>query len=196
MNTSGYLAKSQQKIDKLFKIPLIVSTCLLAMAHGSNEVNVSAPSAAMIFLLNDKQDIGDSEAYAGMAIGLASLILGVLTLGKRYLHKYRKKFMKTTLANGMIANTSASLILLGCSLLGYPCSCTYLIIPNIFMLSRMHENRPILNDKKKIGKIILFFFAIIVMSGTLSITLFSFFSWLRNDDPIIPTILGEDLSYQ
>ena len=82
----------------MFRVPLIVSTCLLALAHGSNEVNVSAPSAAMIFLLNPNKDIGDPEAYAGMAIGLASLILGVLTLGKRYLHKYRKKFMKTTLA--------------------------------------------------------------------------------------------------
>ena len=68
------------------------------MAHGSNEVNVSAPCAAMIFLLNQNKKIGDYEAYTGMVIGLASLILGVLTLGKRYLHKYRKKFMKTTLA--------------------------------------------------------------------------------------------------
>jgi phosphate/sulfate permease len=68
------------------------------MAHGSNEVNVSAPAAAMIFLLNPNKDFGDTEAYMGMAIGLFSLILGVLTLGKRYLHKYRKKFMKTTLA--------------------------------------------------------------------------------------------------
>jgi phosphate/sulfate permease len=93
-------------------VPLIVSTCLLAMAHGSNEINVSAPSAAMIFLLNPNDNLGDTEVYMGMAIGLFSLILGVLTLGKRYLHKYRKKFMKTTLANGMIANTSASVILL------------------------------------------------------------------------------------
>ena len=75
-----------------------MSTCLLALAHGSNEVNVSAPTAAMIFLLNQNQNIGNQEAYSGMAIGLASLVLGVLTLGKRYLHKYRKKFMKTTLA--------------------------------------------------------------------------------------------------
>ena len=82
----------------MFRIPLIVSTCLLAMAHGSNEVNVSAPTTAMLFLLNDNKEIGDSEMYAGMAIGLASLVMGVLTLGKRYLHKYRKKFMKTTLA--------------------------------------------------------------------------------------------------
>jgi phosphate/sulfate permease len=68
------------------------------MAHGSNEVNVSAPSTAMLFLLNDNNEIRDADMYAGMAIGLASLVLGVLTLGKRYLHKYRKKFMKTTLA--------------------------------------------------------------------------------------------------
>lgn len=37
---------NHQKIDKLFEIPLIVSICMLAMAHGSNEINVSAPLAA------------------------------------------------------------------------------------------------------------------------------------------------------
>lgn len=52
----------------------------------------------MLFLLNDEKKISNADMYAGMAIGLASLVLGVLTLGKRYLHKYRKKFMKTTLA--------------------------------------------------------------------------------------------------
>ncbi len=82
----------------MFKIPLIISTCLLAFAHGSNEVNVSAPCAAMLFLLNENKTISNIEAYEGMAIGLVSLLLGVLTLGKRYLHKYRKKFMACTLA--------------------------------------------------------------------------------------------------
>ena len=41
-----------KKIDKLFEIPLTISICMLAMAHGSNEINVSAPLAANIFLLN------------------------------------------------------------------------------------------------------------------------------------------------
>jgi hypothetical protein len=68
------------------------------MAHGSNEVNVSAPTAAMIYLLDESELIGNIEIYGGMVIGLCSLVFGVLTLGKRYLHKYRKKFMKTTLA--------------------------------------------------------------------------------------------------
>ena len=40
------LAIEQKKIDKLFEIPLTISICMLAMAHGSNEINVSAPLAA------------------------------------------------------------------------------------------------------------------------------------------------------
>ena len=41
-----------QKIDKLFEIPLIFSIMMLAMAHGSNEINVSAPLLAEVFLLD------------------------------------------------------------------------------------------------------------------------------------------------
>jgi phosphate/sulfate permease len=44
--------RHRQKLDKLFEIPLIVSICMLAMAHGSNEINVSAPLVAEMFMLN------------------------------------------------------------------------------------------------------------------------------------------------
>jgi phosphate/sulfate permease len=113
-----------------------------------------------------------------MAIGLASLVFGVLTLGKRYLHKYRKKFMRTTLANGMIINTSASIILLLCSLLGYPCSCTYLIVPNIFMMNRLRTNRPFLDNKKKMLLIAVFFFIIILSSAGLATLIYEFITYI------------------
>ena len=44
--------KRRKKIDNLFEIPLITSIMMLAMAHGSNEINVSAPLLAEIFLLD------------------------------------------------------------------------------------------------------------------------------------------------
>lgn len=46
---------AHQKIEKMFKVPLIISICMLAMAHGSNEINVSAPLAAELFLLDPTQ---------------------------------------------------------------------------------------------------------------------------------------------
>ncbi len=92
----------------------------------------------------------------------------------------------------MIANTTAGLILLLCSLFGYPCSCTYLIIrkikmpfnlfvANIYTLGRLHTNRPILDNKKKIGFIIFFFLAIIAVSAGLSISIYEFVHYLSNN---------------
>ena len=43
---------NQSRIDKMFEIPLLISVCMLAMAHGSNEINVAAPLAAQLFLLD------------------------------------------------------------------------------------------------------------------------------------------------
>ena len=45
----------RSKIEVMFDFPLMVSMCMLAMAHGSNEINVAAPLTAEIFLL-DAQD--------------------------------------------------------------------------------------------------------------------------------------------
>ncbi len=49
-----YRRKRQElrKIEKMFDFPLMVSICMLAMAHGSNEINVAAPLSAEIFLLD------------------------------------------------------------------------------------------------------------------------------------------------
>ena len=44
--------EKRKRVDKLFEIPLIVSIMMLAMAHGSNEINVSAPLLAEIFFLD------------------------------------------------------------------------------------------------------------------------------------------------
>ena len=46
-----------KKIDKMFEVPLIASICMLALAHGSNEINVSAPLAAELFLLNSSETL-------------------------------------------------------------------------------------------------------------------------------------------
>lgn len=53
--TSLIKKRQFERIDKLFEIPLSVSICMLAMAHGSNEINVSAPLAAEIFMLTPNQ---------------------------------------------------------------------------------------------------------------------------------------------
>lgn len=68
------------------------------MAHGSNEVNVSVPTAAMIFMLQrDIEYISNKQILPAIFIGLVTIIIGFVTLGKRYLHKHRKRFLKIPL---------------------------------------------------------------------------------------------------
>lgn len=130
--------RNRQKLDKLFEIPLIVSICMLAMAHGSNEINVSAPLVAEMFMLNGNYTtIPKQQEYTAILIGLVSVILGTITLGVRYLDKYRSKFMKITLSNGFIANTIVSLVLFFASSLNYTVSCTYILAPCLLLLRKM-----------------------------------------------------------
>jgi phosphate/sulfate permease len=133
-----------KKIDKLFEIPLIVSIMMLAMAHGSNEINVSAPLLAEIFLLDANTTVIESQQeYVSILIGLISVSFGSITLGKRYLYKFRHKFMKTTLTNGFIANTCVALILFFSSLLNFTVSCTYILMPCLLLLHKQDRKKKI-----------------------------------------------------
>ena len=77
-----------QKIDKMFEQPLLISVCMLAMAHGSNEINVAAPLTAEIFLLDsDHETIPKYQEYLSISIGLLSVLLGNILLGQRLLYK-------------------------------------------------------------------------------------------------------------
>mmetsp|Transcript_25314 Transcript_25314/g.24698 ORF Transcript_25314/g.24698 Transcript_25314/m.24698 type:complete len:131 (-) Transcript_25314:61-453(-) len=128
----------------MFKRPLIFSTILLALAHGSNEVNVSAPCAAMLFLLNsNKSEITNKEAFIGMTIGLVTQLFGFITLGKLYLRKKRSSFMKISYVNGFIVNTTSSLILLICSFYGFPLSCGQLVVSQLYVLKQKDLGKPI-----------------------------------------------------
>ena len=49
----------------------MVSICMLAMAHGSNEINVAAPLSAEIFLLDGQDEqIQREHEFISIAVGI------------------------------------------------------------------------------------------------------------------------------
>ena len=141
---------------------------MLAMAHGSNEINVSAPLLAEVFLLDPKTTVVVIEQeYLCIIIGLISVSLGSITLGKRYLYKFRSHFMQTMLIDGFIANTCVALVLFMSSLMNFTVSCTYILFPSLLLLSKLrsHEN---INKYKAIQAVIVAI-GITVMSAFLSV---------------------------
>ena len=62
------------KVDKMFDLPLMMSICMLAMAHGSNEINVAAPLTAEIFLLDSGDlSVKKSQEFIAIAVGIVAL---------------------------------------------------------------------------------------------------------------------------
>jgi len=117
---------------------------MLAMAHGANEVNVSAPLLAEIFLLDGStENVLAWQEYFSIFFGLVSVSLGSITLGRRYLYKFRHNFMKTTLTNGFIANTCVALTLFFSSMLNFTVSCTYILLPCLMLLHKMEKKKKV-----------------------------------------------------
>ena len=60
----------------------MVSICMLAMAHGSNEINVAAPLTAELFLLDGNDtSVQVGQEFEAIAIGIVSVLVGSFPLG-------------------------------------------------------------------------------------------------------------------
>ena len=127
---------------------------MLAMAHGSNEINVAAPLSAEIFLL-DAQDetVQAQQEYISIGVGIVSVMIGSVLLGQRLLYKQKKKFMNVTSSNGIIANTSVSIMLYVSSLLNFTISGTYILVPTLILL-RKTDMKKSLNKFKALKAVI------------------------------------------
>jgi len=155
------------------------------MAHGSNEINVSAPLAAQLFMLNPNSTTIDFKTeYTAISIGLVSVLLGIVTIGVRYLDKHRDRFMKVSLSNGFITNTVVSCCLFFSSYLGYTISCTYILVPTSLMLSRKDKDEgTFLTHKFNTAKAIIFAVGVTIFSACFSVTLAYCLLWLNYYGP-------------
>ena len=170
------------KIDKMFDFPLMVSICMLAMAHGSNEINVAAPLTAEIFLLDSgDQKIKKSQEFIAITVGILSVLIGGILLGQRLLYKHKKKFMNVTSSNGIIANTSVAIMLYTASLFNFTISGTYILMPTLLLL-RKRDARKKLNMFKVLKSVIGAVF-ITVFSMFLSVSVACGLLWLDYNGP-------------
>ena len=160
----------------------MISICTLAMAHGSNEINVSAPLTAEIFLLDPTDEtIQQRQEYIAILIGLVSVLVGTLLLGRRLLYKQRKKFMKTTISNGTIVNTCTALLLFLASSLNQTVSCTYILVPSLVILQQVESNKQL--NYYKAMKAVIFAVAITLFSAFFSVITSTILLWLDYNGP-------------
>lgn len=117
-------------VERIFGYLQIMSACLMAFAHGANDVaNAIGPLAAAIGVLTT----GVINMYAAvptwtLALGGAGIVVGLATWGWRVIETIGKKITELTPTRGFSAEFGAALTILIASRLGLPISTTHTLV--------------------------------------------------------------------
>jgi len=117
-------------VEKIFGYLQIVSACLMAFAHGANDVaNAIGPMAAAIDVLTT----GVISAQATiptwvLGLGGVGIVIGLATWGWRVIETIGKKITELTPTRGFSAEFGAATTILFASRLGMPISTTHTLV--------------------------------------------------------------------
>ena len=117
-------------VEKIFGYLQILSACLMAFAHGANDVaNAIGPLAAAIAVLQT----GSIAAQAViptwvLAFGAAGIVVGLATWGWRVIETIGRKITELTPTRGFAAEFGTALTIVVASRLGMPVSTTHTLV--------------------------------------------------------------------
>lgn len=117
-------------VEKQFIFLQIVSACLVAFAHGGNDVaNAIGPVSAIVQVLNGHA-LQSSFTISPwlLAFGGAGIVLGLLFLGWKVIETVGTKITELTPTRGFCAEFGAALSILLASKLGLPISTTHALV--------------------------------------------------------------------
>lgn len=120
-------------VEKIFGSLQLMSACLMAFAHGANDVaNAIGPLSAAIMVLRT----GSIHAVTivptwALALGGFGIVVGLATWGWRVIETIGKKITELTPTRGFAAEFGAAATVLIASRLGLPISTTHTLVGSV-----------------------------------------------------------------
>lgn len=127
------LSTEYKLVEKIFGYLQIMSACLMAFAHGANDVaNAIGPLSAAVAVLTTGV-IATGTAVPAWALGLGGLgiVIGLATWGWRVIETIGKKITELTPTRGFAAEFGAAATILIASRLGLPISTTHTLVGSV-----------------------------------------------------------------
>lgn len=122
--------KQYQKLEMLFGILQVVTACLMAFAHGSNDVaNAIGPLNACLSNLA-RSGIHEASPFLSytLALGGFFIVVGLATWGWRVIETIGSGITELTPSRGFAAEFGASSTIFLASKLGIPVSTTHILV--------------------------------------------------------------------
>ncbi len=121
-------------VEKIFIYLQILSACLVAFAHGANDVaNAIGPVAAVLGVLQTHSLSHHSVIPSWLlAMGGAGIVIGLASWGWRVIETIGNKITELTPTRGFAAEFGAAATILFASKLGLPISTTHALVGAVF----------------------------------------------------------------
>jgi inorganic phosphate transporter, PiT family len=118
------------QVEKIFGYLQIMSACMMAFAHGANDVaNAIGPlSAAIAILTSGIVAVESPVPMWALALGGLGIVIGLATWGWRVIETIGKKITELTPSRGFSAEFGAATTIVLASRLGMPISTTHTLV--------------------------------------------------------------------
>ncbi len=118
-----------RRIERVFLVLQVFTACLVAFAHGSNDVaNAVGPLSAVYQSLRQGLDVAEPVSPGILLIGAIGIVVGLGTYGYRVMGTVGKEITELTPSRGFCAEFAASGTILVASKLGLPVSTTHTLV--------------------------------------------------------------------
>lgn len=118
-------------VEKIFGFLQIASACLMAFAHGSNDVsNAIGPLAAVVSTIQHGALTEHIPAWV-LLLGAVGIVTGLATWGWRVIDTIGKKITELTPSRGFAGEFGAACTILLASACGFPVSTTHTLVGSV-----------------------------------------------------------------
>ncbi|MCA8960683.1 MAG: inorganic phosphate transporter [Planctomycetes bacterium] len=126
----GTSSQRYQQVEHIFVYLQIVSACLVAFAHGANDVaNSIGPLSAVVQTVRSGAIAVKSDVPLwALALGGVGIVAGLATWGWRVMETVGKRITELTPTRGFCAEFGAAITILVASKAGWPISTTHTLV--------------------------------------------------------------------
>lgn len=170
-NGDMVLGDQLQRVERIFAVLVVITSCSVAFAHGANDVaNAVGPMAAIL-------EIARSHAVPGkvpvdvriLFLGGLGISVGLATLGYRVMRVVGTKITELTPTRGVAADLSTSIVVLLFSRLGIPISTTHTLVGAVIGVGLARGVTAV--NRQKINQIFVSWLATVPIAAGITIVL-------------------------
>jgi PiT family inorganic phosphate transporter len=117
-------------VERVFAVPMVVTACAMAFAHGSNDVaNAVGPVAAVVSIANTGQVGATSQVSPWiLLLGGIGIVVGLATYGHRVIATVGQRITQLTPSRGFAAGIASAATIAMASGTGLPISTTHTLV--------------------------------------------------------------------